>query len=204
MKLFNRTLRPVHLVLIACAIVFAWNSNELASVEREIAPALTELTAATPGAVHGSGMRYFIREYQADPFRVAVGLSSRQLQLCRQISASIPAYESARSWRNKAVGIGVLALLFLGLGRYLPAMKRGASSAEYQQAAWLLSQRLAMLKSRVLAKLPPWLLRKRGTPHAVHSIVTCPSCSRKLRLPAGKGRLRATCPGCGTQFECVT
>lgn len=31
-------------------------------------------------------------------------------------------------------------------------------------------------------------------------VFPCPSCGRSLRAPAGKGRLRITCPDCGHQF----
>ena len=31
--------------------------------------------------------------------------------------------------------------------------------------------------------------------------VRCGSCRQKVRVPRGKGRLRVTCPKCGTKFE---
>lgn len=37
-----------------------------------------------------------------------------------------------------------------------------------------------------------------------HEIIKCPSCSHKLRLPSGKGRIRVTCRECGNKFETVT
>ena len=30
---------------------------------------------------------------------------------------------------------------------------------------------------------------------------SCPECARSLRVPKGKGRIRVTCPECGTKFE---
>ena len=30
---------------------------------------------------------------------------------------------------------------------------------------------------------------------------TCPSCGQGVRVPRGKGKLRVTCPRCGTRFE---
>lgn len=35
-------------------------------------------------------------------------------------------------------------------------------------------------------------------------VVKCPSCSQKLRLPAGKGKLRVTCRECSHNFEIRT
>ena len=35
-------------------------------------------------------------------------------------------------------------------------------------------------------------------------IVKCPECSQKLRLPAGKGKLKATCRECGHKFIVTT
>jgi hypothetical protein len=33
-----------------------------------------------------------------------------------------------------------------------------------------------------------------------YRVFTCPSCSRRCRVPKGKGRVRITCKSCGTQF----
>ena len=33
------------------------------------------------------------------------------------------------------------------------------------------------------------------------SIITCPACGSRLRLPAGKGKVRATCSKCSRKFE---
>jgi len=37
-----------------------------------------------------------------------------------------------------------------------------------------------------------------------YDVVKCPGCSQKLRLPAGKGKLRATCRNCGHTFMVTT
>lgn len=37
-----------------------------------------------------------------------------------------------------------------------------------------------------------------------HEIVTCPSCSARLRVPSGKGKLRVTCRNCSRRFEVTT
>jgi glutaredoxin 3 len=37
-----------------------------------------------------------------------------------------------------------------------------------------------------------------------HSITACTKCGAKLRLPAGKGTIRVTCPKCGERFKTST
>jgi glutaredoxin len=34
-----------------------------------------------------------------------------------------------------------------------------------------------------------------------HRLVSCPTCQASLRLPTGKGKIKATCPKCSTTFE---
>ena len=140
-------------------------------------------------------MNAFIRDYMADPFGKAIGLSEPQLQLCRRVSLLIPAYQSALAWRNNALWIALSTLLFLGLRRY-------TSNPAYRFAAQAFLRRMA-------AKAEPMISKARqragmATPHAVHNIVACPRCPQKLRVPTGKGRIRVTCSACGTTFECLT
>ena len=195
------------MILAACLLLFVWQTRRIASLEREVASALSELEPGKPGVA----MAAFIRDYLGDPFGKAIGLSQRQLQLCQQVSARVPAYESAVAWRNNAAVLGIGTLLFLAFQRY------GGP------------QRLAQLRARMKAALQRWAIRMaplvaearrqaeerrrgaggRGTsgaarPVSVHDIVACPKCGQKLRVPSGKGVLRVKCSGCGTQFECRT
>ena len=34
-----------------------------------------------------------------------------------------------------------------------------------------------------------------------HKFFKCPACKAKVRVPKGKGKIRITCPQCGTKFE---
>ena len=190
MTFFKRKIQPVAIVLGACLLLFLLKSWELSSLDREIAPALSELT---DGQTHG--MNGFIRNYMADPFGQALELSAQQLQICRRVSLLIPAYQSAVTWRNNALFIGLSTLLLLALRRY-----SADPNVRFATQAFL---------RRMTAKAQPMIAKARqragrATAHAVHNIVACPHCPQKLRVPAGKGRIRVKCPGCGTTFECLT
>lgn len=37
-----------------------------------------------------------------------------------------------------------------------------------------------------------------------HKFLKCPSCSKTLRVPKGKGKINITCPSCNTTFESRT
>lgn len=37
-----------------------------------------------------------------------------------------------------------------------------------------------------------------------YDVIKCPECGQKLRLPAGKGKLRVTCRECSHKFEVMT
>jgi len=206
MKFPIRLFRPVHVVLVACLIVFLWNSNELASIEREIAPAIAELKAANPGTAKKMGMDFFLREYMSAPFGKAIGLSERQLQLCHHVFTLIPAYQSALAWRNNALFIGFSTLLFIGFKRYFSPAGRKLDFYDLRNAALLLLRRISTAASPLLAKMQQRAGQKRAgaTPCTVHNIITCPECRQQLRIPAGKGRIRVTCSACGARFDSVT
>lgn len=204
MTFFNRKLRPAWLVLAACVALFLLKNHEAASWEREAAPALAALQSARPSS-KPLGLDSFRREYLSDPFGKAIGLSETQLRLCQQLTRITPVYESALHWRNQALLVGLLC------GVWLAVSQRVLRGQSWQQAVLYWRRRLA-------EKFVPWMTQiqqqaarkaaERGgsgaAPHAVHNIVTCPSCSQKMRIPAGKGRIRVSCSACGTKFECVT
>ena len=208
MKFAMPAFRPVHVLLVLCLIVFLWNSNELASIERESGPALVELQAANPRAGQGGrpGMDVFIREYMSAPFGKAIGMSERQLQICHRLFTLVPGWQSALTWRNRALFIGLATLLFLGWRRYASPGARGLSFADLRHGFMRLRQRLAAAAGPVMEQMQRRAAQKRAgaTPRAVHNIVACPECRQQLRVPAGKGRIRVTCTACGAQFESVT
>lgn len=53
------------------------------------------------------------------------------------------------------------------------------------------------------ARVRAWF--RRGRNRAAQSkdyrFYKCPSCGQSVRVPRGKGKIRITCPKCGTQFE---
>ncbi len=201
------TFRPVHAVLLAALLVFLWNSNELASIERESAPAVAELKASNPGGGQGrAGMDYFLHEYMSAPFGKAIGMSERQLQLCHHLFTLVPAYQSALVWRNRALLFGLGSLLFLALKRYVGPAGRKLHFSDLRNAALRYLRRIATAASPLVSRMQERAAQKRGwgAPRAVHNIVACPECRQQLRVPVGKGRIRVTCSACGARFESVT
>ena len=54
-----------------------------------------------------------------------------------------------------------------------------------------------------LGPVRPWVQNPRAAWAELRSYkhARCSSCKQKVRVPRGKGKLRVTCPRCGTKFE---
>ena len=66
--------------------------------------------------------------------------------------------------------------------------KRSAENQKYLQAVWKLKNKTDRMKYR---------MAQRKEFH----IYKCPSCSQKIRIPRGKGKICITCPKCKTEFQ---
>ena len=201
--------RPL-VILAICLIVFLFKSSELASLERLVAPALAELDSSGRPPVRG--LDGFIHEYMANPFGIARELTDRQLQVCRQISVMIPAYESASFWRGASLRVAMIVVIFSAWrwwGRNAWRFGnegRRPGFAGYRDAARTMWRRASAQAGDYMAKAQRNIHSKRASEKAavVSNIIACPECGRKLRVPAGKGRIRITCGGCNHRFETVT
>jgi len=201
-EFLRRALKPPYVVLLASLLIFLSTTGEINRVERQATPAITELKGS---AVKGYGMEAFMREYLADPFGKALGLSERQLQLCRQVAALAPAYESSVKWRSTALFAGFFALLFLAYQKY--GVGWAATVAGWQRKLNLAATQ--MIVRRWLASLAGRFPKnaQKSAPikkAVVRAIVPCPACHQELRVPSGKGRIRITCSACGHKFEATT
>ena len=56
---------------------------------------------------------------------------------------------------------------------------------------------------KALGPVRPWVQNPRAAMAELRSYkhVRCSSCKQRVRVPRGKGKLRVTCPRCGTKFE---
>jgi len=195
----RNALQPTNVVLIACLILFLSTTAEINRLERQVNPAIVELK----GFAGGYGIDSFIHEYLADPFGKAIGLSEHQLQLCRQISDVVPAYESSLRWRNNVLLTGILTLVFIAykrnetrVVRFVGDFKRRMNLAMIQ----LIMRRWMSSASERVSKMQHKPIKKA----VISNIVPCPSCHQELRVPSGKGRILITCSACGNKFETTT
>jgi hypothetical protein len=60
------------------------------------------------------------------------------------------------------------------------------------------NMKFLQIKNKITAKFKSEksLMQQRKT----HHIYKCPTCSQKIRIPRGKGRICITCPKCKTEF----
>ena len=92
--------------------------------------------------------------------------------------------------RESVLGLVALALVIYAMFR-IQSRNLGARSRENE----------AFLKA--LGPVRPWVQNPAAAWRELRSYkhVRCTSCRQKVRVPRGKGKLRVTCPKCGTKFE---
>jgi DNA-directed RNA polymerase subunit RPC12/RpoP len=101
-------------------------------------------------------------------------------------------------------GKNLVGWLFIGAGAFL-AISLGAGPVLSFFKGLGLEGPLAAFPSLLLVLAGAWL--GAGTYTALfcrddgQSVIPCPRCSQKLRLPQTTGRIRVTCPSCRHQFE---
>lgn len=82
---------------------------------------------------------------------------------------------------------------------FLAAWEKGKTALRPITRWWKgLSDRLRNAQLRRAAKVRQKADRK------THVYLSCPSCRQQLRLPKGKGKLKARCPKCGHEFPVKT
>ena len=198
----RRALKPPYVALLTCLILFLTTTSQISKLERQAAPLIAELRGMVP---RGYGIESFAKEYLADPFGKAMGLSQHQLQLCRQLAAFVPAYKTSLKWRNMALFGAFLALLFLSYQRF--GSRWRMILHEWKKRLQIAATEAMNRKFMAAASERFSKMQRKSDPMksaVVHIIVSCPSCRKELRVPTGKGRIRITCSACGNKFETTT
>lgn len=60
------------------------------------------------------------------------------------------------------------------------------------------NQKFLQLRYKMIAKFAGW--KQNMQVRKTHHIYKCPSCTQKVRVPKGKGRIEIRCPKCSTKF----
>lgn len=60
------------------------------------------------------------------------------------------------------------------------------------------NQKYVQLRYKVTSRFANW--KKNMAGRKTHHIYKCPSCSQKVRVPKGKGRIEICCPKCAAKF----
>ena len=198
----RQALKPPYVALLTCLILFLTTTIQISKLEQQAAPLIIELKAT---ARQGYGIESFAKEYLADPFGKAMGLSQHQLQLCRQLASFVPAYETSLKWRNMTLFGAFLALLFLSYQRF--GSRWTMILRKWKQRLQLAATEAMNRKFMAAAAERFSKTQRKSNPMksaVVHIIVSCPSCRKELRVPTGNGRIRITCSSCGNKFETTT
>lgn len=85
----------------------------------------------------------------------------------------------------------IIALLLLAVS-YIRMFSRNTAK-RYQE-----NQKYVSLRYKVVCKFANW--KQNIKIRKTHHIYKCPSCSQKVKIPRGKGKISIRCPKCDTQF----
>lgn len=106
------------------------------------------------------------------------------------------------TWPN--VGRNLLGWLFIGAGALVSLTLVGTPMLAFCKGLGLEGP-LAAFPGLILIMAGAWLGAGTYTflfcRSGNQSIIPCPKCSQKLRLPSAKGQIRITCPSCRHQFN---
>lgn len=87
--------------------------------------------------------------------------------------------------------VSILEILFLAVSMFR-MFSRNIQKRSQENAKFL----------RIKGKVTGWLRREKSimAQRKDFHIYTCPKCRQKIRIPKGKGKIRISCPKCGTEF----
>lgn len=91
--------------------------------------------------------------------------------------------------------LNLISIVFIGIA-YVRLLSRNFYRCSTQ------NQKYLMLRNRVTGRWSSLL--KRFRERKIYRFYSCPSCSQKVRIPRGKGKVRITCPKCGAEFSKVS
>jgi hypothetical protein len=105
--------------------------------------------------------------------------------------------------KGKASAVVVAGLSIAGVAVFAPGiLVAGATAGLYAGGMYYGSRRLALWRfNRWLDRCLASYLDSEKPRLIENEIIACRQCGQRLRIPVGKGRLKITCPKCGSAFS---